>query len=285
MPPKVLEAGNGGVTETVFFDALRELDEIDKQMNMLKAKKRVAWKRAEDSGLVKKDLETVMKDRLIPISERIKSHNNRTLYQRFLKVPGAEDIPILDEKKADGLGLSEEEWQARWENDGFIAGRTGRNRDTCPHEDPNSLGARFWMAGYDRGQAENAAGIKATKKKIKEEDEAKAKAAAEEPPPPEAKIKPKPEPEVQQAGARRKGGVTYWHNAELKKVYEITSADADPVGATNITKPEYTKLKAEYEAAEKAEWEAAEAKVKEGEPSKLDDFGDDEPPAPGTKLN
>lgn len=236
---------------------------------------------------MKKDLETVMKDRLIPISERIKSHNNRTLYQRFLKVPGAEDIPILDEKKADGLGLSEEEWQARWENDGFIAGRTGRNRDTCPHEDPNSLGARFWMAGYDRGQAENAAGIKATKKKIKDEEQAKATVAAETPPAPSEKITPQHEPEVQKAAGRRKGGVTYWHDPVLKKVHEVTIADVEPAGSVNITKPEYIKLKAEYEAAEKAEWEAA-AKVKEDDGPKqqpLDDFGDDEPPAPGTKLN
>lgn len=255
---------NGGVSEAVFFQHLRNVDDVAKQKMALVAREKAVWKAATDDGISKDDLKVVMKDRAQTVDQRIASFNRRNSYRRFLKMPEALNLPVLEDMK-DEIGLTEEARHKKWEDEGYVAGKSGKNRDVCPHTDPNSIGARIWMGGYDKGQAAIA-----PKKK----------------PPEQQALLPAAVPNGEDAAAApkkrgRPAGVSYWHHAEQKAVFAVTIADKPaPEGSVNVTKPEYEKLKAEYEAALQAEWDANDAAAKAAA-AETDDFDDKaDPPAP-----
>ncbi len=248
---------NGGVSEKVFFDFDREYSSLKSQASAIAGKMRALKKRGEEDGLDVQEYEYHRKRRMRPLEERRKAYENGRLYLKFWKDPLGAAMNAIDDIK-DEVGLSDEERQKKWEDEGYVVGISGGNRDQCPHPDPNSLGARFWMAGYDKGQAKNAPKKKAPSPEPVEDGPRGATAAEVKAKSSKAKVEPKHEPEVQEAKSRKgkMKGVTYWHNAELKKVYEIdATADAPPEGATNITKPEYERLKAEYATAEQSDWD------------------------------
>lgn len=281
--PRVLNEGSiVGISEDTFFHHDRIFRELKKQQSALANSVKAAKKAALDDGLDYEDYKWVNRQQAKTVEQQRISHNNRTAYLRFFKMPqGAQLAPIAEIK--DEIGLTEEERKAKWEDEGYVAGVTGQNRDQCPHEDPNSLGARTWMAGYDRGQAKLAKGIR--QKPKDPAPAADAAPAAEKKPAAEGKITPKPEPEVATAKARRAGkkpGVTYWHHAGIGKVYEIDSSTVAPEGSVSITREEYEKLAAEYKAKEDADWDVVAKK--EGADADAATDGDDdggEPPAPG----
>lgn len=271
--PRVLNEGSiVGISEDTFFHHDRIFRELKKQQSALANSVKAAKKAALDDGLDYEDYKWVNRQQAKTVEQQRISHNNRTAYLRFFKMPqGAQLAPIAEIK--DEIGLTEEERKAKWEDEGYVAGVTGQNRDQCPHEDPNSLGARTWMAGYDRGQAKLGRGIK---KKPPE--------PAPAAPPAEEKIVPKQEPQVAAAkrGSKAKKGVTYWHNAEIGKVYEVDVSQANPEGAVSITREEHDRLAAEYKAKEEADWDVVAKK--EGADADAPADGDDdggEPPAPG----
>lgn len=271
MASKVLAAGdNGGVTEGTFFHHVRAIEDIKKQQSGLSGKMRQAKAKAKDDGIDIQDLEWALKQRAQSAEQQRKSHNNRVAYLKFMKMPIAEHLGAITEEISDEIGMSEEDRQKKWENDGYVAARQGDGRDKNPHDDPNSLGARYWFTGWERGQAENAKGIK--------------KKPADKPAAPAAeKAKPQHEPEVQAASGRKAKakGVSYWHNAETKKVYEVDSSQANPEGAVAIKREEYETLKAQYDKELEDDWNAkADAGEGEGE-----EAPEDPPAPPGMSIN
>jgi len=278
MPPRVLNEGSiVGISEDVFFHHDRIFTDLKKQQSSIAGKMKAAKKSAEDDGLNYEDYKWALRQRALSVEQQRISHNNRYAYLRFYKMPVSEQMAPIAELK-DAVGLTDDERQKKWEDEGYVAGVTGMNRDTCQHDDPNSIAAKFWMAGYDRGQAKLGKGFK---KKPADPAPEKEPAATSKP---EEKIVPKPEPEVATAKAKRsaKKGVTYWHNAEIGKVYEVDVAGAAPEGSVSITRPEYEKLAAEYKTKEEDDWNAVASK--DPAPAEVDADADDEgdgPPAPG----
>ena len=277
MPPRVLADHNGGVTEKVFFDFHREYESLKAQASSIAGKMRALKKRGTDDGIDIEEYEYQRKRRNRPIAERQRAYENGRLYLRFWKDPlGAKMTEIKE--FSDEVGLTDEERQKKWEDEGYVAGAAGKNRDVCPHEDPNSLGARFWMAGYDKGQA--MLGSKIKKGPVKPEEKPAEKPAPAAAASSKEPIVPKVEPEVEAAGKRRRGGgVTYWHNEALQKVYEINISDATPEGAVSVTRKEYDRLKAEYDKKADDDWETAGKAAAETLPAEEEEVDDEAPPA------
>lgn len=281
---------NGGVSEAVFFAYDRERSSLRAQAAAINGKVRALNKRAEEDGLDVQEYEYQRKRRDRPLEERRKSYEAGRLYLKFWKDPLGAQLAEIAEVK-DEIGLTDDERLKKWEDEGYVVGMRGGNRTENPHPDPNSLGARTWSAGYDKGQA-----------KLAPKKAGKAPAAVADGPAvastdttggkltggvaKEGKPGPKDEPEVAAAKARggkgRTKGVTYWHNAELRKVYEITTADPDPEGAVSITKPEFERLKAEYAKAEEDDWNSTGSETKPGTmaepPAEKEDADEDEDP-------
>jgi ribosome modulation factor len=301
---RVLNGDNGGgISSDVFWHHVRAFEDLERQMNSIKGKIGAQKKLAIDDGLILKDLDKVKKERAMTVDDQIASFNRQNAYRRFFKMPVAAFIPVLADVK-DETGLTDEERQQKWEDEGYVAGKLGLNRDTCPHDDPNSLGARYWMAGYDKGQGELAKGFKQKKPDPKPAES------------PETKTKPKDEPEVAAAKARggRKPkeaapippvdpvsktgtvGITYWHDIKGHRVIENKDGSPPVKGWENITRPEFDKLFQQYKAEADAEWETQAANKKPepdtDESAGGDDDGDDNgdadvdeeeeaPPVPG----
>lgn len=274
--PRVI-GDNGGVSEAVWWKHYQVFEGLAKEKSNHANKVKKANKACKDDGIDPADFKDINQVRAQALAEYIDKHNRLVRMMHFVKHPAAPYMQEIDPTLSDETGLTDEQRQEKWENIGYVAGRSAADRvETMKGHDPNSDTGRWILAGYERGQAENAKGIKKGPDKAPK---------AEEPAPvADAKVNPKPEPEVVAAGAKKaagkKAGVTYWHNAELKKVYEVTTADPDPEGAKPITKKEYEKLATEYAEAEKQNWEES-APAAEGEkPATGDDDGFDTPPDP-----
>lgn len=151
---------NGGVTDTVFFHHLKALTDLEKQEMTIKAKKSAAKKAAEDDGVNWADMKYAAKQNHRPLAEQLEEYNRRLTYLKFFKLPMAAQMDFIDPNLSDTTGLTDEQREENWKSQGFQAGVLAVNRDTCPH-DPNSVAGRFWLQGYEEGQAKNAAGIKA----------------------------------------------------------------------------------------------------------------------------
>lgn len=284
--PRVLNAGdNGDISEKVFFDTIRELEDLAKRKAKLASDEKAVWKQAKDDGLDKDDLKTVMRRRALSTSEQVASHNRQTLYMRYLKLPIAEKIETIDEKFSDETGLTDEQRQTKWENVGYVAGMEGKGLDVAMEgHDPNGMTGRYIREGWEKGQKELGSKIKR-----KAPEPAKASPAPEtatpEPVAETAQNETPPAPsDISEAPKRRgrppKGGLTYWHKPDTRQVFEVSVADAQPAGAESITRKEFEKLSAEYASAEESEW-ASSAPVVDTPPApEADDDGWSSPPAP-----
>lgn len=243
---------NGDVTENTFFHHFREWEDLQRQKSAIAGKIGQLKKRMKDDGIVVKDFEEVLSLRAMTVEDQVASFNAQLSYMNFMKMPIAAHMQFIDQFD-DETNMTDEQRREKWDNEGYVSGRAGLNRDVCPH-DPNSEAGRLWMAGYDRGQKENAEPIK------KKSAAAKAKPKAKDDGPDEANGDATPDPDPEPVGDLSdagKGGVTYWHNAEAKQVYERKVSDPDPKGAVPITRAEYDKLVVEYTAAEAEEWDKA----------------------------
>lgn len=288
---QVLNGDNGGVSEGTFFHHVRILEDLERQANSIKGKQSAAKKLAVDDGLNLKDLKKIMSERALTVDAQVESLNRQNAYRRFFKMPTSKAMPFIADIK-DELGLTDEERQQKWEDEGYVAGKLGQNRDVCPHEDPNSLGARFWMAGYDKGQAELAKGIRQ-----KPADKPKDKPAAETPPASTtATAKPGPQHEPEVAAAKARGGrkpkadtppvdpvsktgtvgVTYWHDVKGGRAIENKDGTPPDKGWENITRPEYDKLFAAYKAKADEEWESPAKPGTMATPPEAETVGDDD---------
>lgn len=275
---RVLSAGdNGGITENVFFEHVRAMEEIQKRKMKLMADEKAAKKLAKEDGIDLEDLKTVQRERAMSLAEQIASHNRKTQYQRFFKMPIGQHINIVDENFSDETGLTDEEREAKWVGFGQVAGLEGKSlNEVLSGHDPNADTGRWITTGWEKGQATLGSKIRQKKADPAPEKKADSKPAAAATTQPEKAEAPKSEPEADQAkrrGRPPKNGVTYWHNPELKKVFEVSSADAPPKDAVSITKPEYEKLSHEYAKAAEDDWDQAS-------PSK-----DETPPAPGSEAD
>jgi hypothetical protein len=262
---KVHADHNGGLSESTFFHHLKIRDDLERQAMGIKAKQKAAEKSASDDGIDIAALKQVLKDRAIPVAERIKRFNQANLYRRFLGQPEGKMLPVLDENFNEDIGLTDEQREEKWRQHGYIGAREGKGlTDVMGDHDPNLAAGRCIREGWEKGQAENAKGIKATAKKP---DPVEPAAPADE-----GKVVPKDEPEVAEAKKRgrppKAKGLTYWHKPDARKVYEVSQADAPPEGAVNITKEEYEALKAQYEKADEDDWDSVAP------------AGADAPPAP-----
>lgn len=263
---RVLNAGtNGsGPSEAVFFKHQKAFDDLLKQKSSLLALEKKCKKLADDDGVnwdVLKRINTIRSKGASGILEETKMRNLETLFLRYMKHPLGEQLQIIDESAInDDTNLTEEEREEKWRGVGEVAGKQAKGLDIVMEgHDPNSDTGRWIREGWEKGQAANAAGIK--------------KKPAETSKP---KSKPKDEPEVLEAkkrGRPKQGGVSYWHDAEKGKVYEVGVSDATPEGSKSITREEYTKLKAEYDAKDQGDWENSAP-----DPDNNDGF--DSPPSP-----
>lgn len=150
---------NGGITDTVFFHHVKEWGNLESQMNSIKAKMAAAKKQAKDDGVDHADMVHAIKQSKRPLAEQTDQYNRRLSYYRFMRLPIGTHMNFVDDNISDTTGLTDEQREESWKNQGFIAGVNAVNRDTCPH-DPNSVAGRIWLQGYDEGQAKNAEGIK-----------------------------------------------------------------------------------------------------------------------------
>lgn len=256
---RILNAGanGGGPSEGVFFKHWNARRDLNSQKMALAAKLKKAKKAAEDDGVDWGDLDAIGKIHNAGSTaalEFAKKQNARKLFLSYLKNPTADLMQFIDESTiaSDEAFLSDEERQAKWRGIGEVAGKEGKSLDVVLEgHDPNSDTGRFIREGWEAGQAELAKGIK--KKKADQTEDKPAK--------------PVDEPEVIDVKARKKkstGGVSYWHNPETKKLYEVTVSDATPEGAVAITRAEYNKLKDEYAAAESDDWESSAPSSNDG---------------------
>lgn len=288
MANKVLNDHNGGVTENTFFHHVRALEDLKKQATSVAGKIRAQKKLAKDDGLDIGDLDWAMKQRAKTLADQVASHNRRTAYLRFWKMPLGAQIDFVDEIN-DETAMTDEQRQEKWENDGYVAGLEGKGMDVALGDhDPNSIAGRFILEGWRRGQEKLGKGIK---KKDPEPKPAKEKATAKEAAAPAnekpARAGPQDEPEVAEAkkrGRPKTKGVTYWHHPEIKKVYEIDAvSEAAPEGAVSVTRPEYDELKAKYAAELEADWDDGAPKGEEEQPpAPGGSDADEQPPAPGS---
>ncbi len=268
---------NGGVSEAVWWKHYQVFEGLAKEKSNHANKVKKANKACKDDGIDPNDFKDINQVRAQAMAEFIDKHNRMVRMMRFVRHPAAPYMTEIDPTLSDETGLTDEQRQTKWENIGYVAGRAAADRvETMKGHDPNSDTGRWILAGYDRGQAENAAGIK--------KGTAAPKAAETKPEQPPADG-PKDEPEVVAAKARgKKSGVVYWHNAELRKVYEQKlPVDPDPEGAKPITKKEYDKLSVEYAAADKADWESSAPTDPASKPAGEVDDGFDTPPDPDAK--
>lgn len=290
--PRVLSGDNGGVTEKVFFDFDREYQEAKSMMTSAAAKMKSVKKRGADNGIDVPEYEWTRKYRNKTLEQQRTAHNHRVAYMNFWKMPIGAKIAEVDEFSED-VGLSDEDRQKKWENDGYVAAREGKRRDTCPHPDPNSLGARFWMAGYDRGEKQNTMeNAKGIKKGAAPKHEPEVEAAKKRGRPKKGASPAEPSKSAEQPS--HAGGevrVTYWNDVVKERVLKISDGSAPPAGAVNLTKAEYEKLEAEYAAKADEEWEgtgAAAGNISTGEERvdpEAEEDEDETPPAAGTTLN
>lgn len=261
---------NGDVSPEVWWQRYNEYTNLLKAQASLNAKKAAAKKASKDDGIEWKDFQDVDKMRALSMSEQIAKHNRMVRMMQFLKQPIAAHMQMIDETLSDETGLSDEQREEKWNNHGYVKGRGGETlADALEGHDPNSDTGRWITAGHDQGK--NALGTRPGSK-----GPAPVPKAAE-PKPAEEKIVPKKEPEVEAAKKGSKGkGVTYWHHAERRQVFEIGITDAPaPEGSVSIRKPEYEKLKAEYDQ----EFDAS-SPPKPGAKNAPADDGFDSPPTP-----
>lgn len=279
---KILSEGKGAVghnggriSQKAFLKLNGDFDALESRAAKLRADRGAFWKRAKEDGLDRVGFEWARKQASLDAAERAAAHNTRYAYLKYL---GFEDIAAgmseVDENASDEIGLTEEQREAKWRDHGKragLAGATLSSADVMKGHDPNSDVGRWIIAGWEAGQAELAKEIKPADKA----SDAGGKLTGG--------VQPKDEPEV--AAAKRRGrppksGLTYWHNPETRKVFEVTLPDSGPEGAVAITRPEYEKLQAEYAKAEQEAWEQSAPDDGGGPPSPDDDgFGQSPSPA------
>lgn len=260
---------NGDVSPEVWWQRYNEYTNLLKAQASLNAKKAAAKKAAKDDGVEWKDFQDVDKMRALSMSEQIAKHNRMVRMMQFLKQPVAVHMTLIDETLSDETGLTDEQREEKWNNYGYVKGRGGETlAEALEGHDPNSETGRWITDGHENGK--NALGTRPGSRgpaPAAKQTESKPLAGTA------GKITPKQEPEVAAAKGRGKG-FTYWHHAERRQVFEVGIGDTPaPEGSVAIRKPEYEKLKAEYDA----EFDASVPPTT-GKPPADDGF--DSPPTP-----
>lgn len=275
------EGSNGnGPSEATVFKHWKAMKTLASRLSALGADKKKAKAAAEDDGVLWADLEAIDKMGNMALTEQIQKHNRQLRMRKILRDPMAQHLHFIDETLSDETGLTDEQRQKKWNDIGFVASIGGSGLDVAMEgHDPNADTGRWIREGWEAGQAQNAKGIKEKPKPAPA-----AAPAAEKAPAAEDKIVPKDEPEVVAAkrrGRPPKAGAVYWHNAELKKVYEVTSADKDPdEGAVKVTKAVYDELLETYSKKEDDDWEQSAPPPEQTPTFDAVDDGFDTPPDP-----
>lgn len=158
---KVLEETNGYVSESTFFGHDREWDGLKSQMSGLAGKMRALRKRMKDDGIDIEDFVYQKKKRAKSVSDQTASYERQRLYGQYWKMPVAVAQAELG-TVADETGLTDEQRQKKWQDDGYVVGISGKGMDQNPH-DPNSVAGRFWIEGWREGQKKLGEGIKQKK--------------------------------------------------------------------------------------------------------------------------
>lgn len=274
---------NGGVTQSVFLKHKGKYDSLSSRKSKLASDEKQFWKDADDDGITKGDFKWALKQESLTAAERAASHNNRRAYLKFLGHGELSEAMVeVDENAFDEVGKTPEEREAHWRDHGKRHGLEGKGLDVAMGKHTTDSEAGQWIQqGWAEGQAELAKGIKP---KPADETAKGKRGAGKTSSDAEAGklsggVQPQPEPEAAKARGR-KGGVSYRHDPEKRKVYEISIADAIPEGSVNITRPEYDKLKSQYAAEEEEAWQQT-APTGDGEqPPTPGDDGFDDPPTP-----
>ena len=159
MAGRVLESNdNGGPTKEVFDRILNEHIMLEKEEGRIRAKRKTLNKKADDDGIDMAQLKAELRKASADPNEVIRRHNIGVQYARWLNARFGDQLPLIDELP-DASKMSDNERTVKWRNDGWLAGRTDKNRDTCPHQ-PESPGFNAWMEGYEEAQQKNLSGIK-----------------------------------------------------------------------------------------------------------------------------
>lgn len=154
---RILKDHNGGMTGSVFTTHFRNAEKLEKELRDVQARIKANDQKAKDDGVDIKAMKDAAKLRLKDPQAQIDHENKVTQYLRWLRTPLGEQRNFIDDLGGTET-LTGEERMKFWRNEGFQAGISARNRDTCPH-DPNTEAGQEWAKGYEEGQAENAAGI------------------------------------------------------------------------------------------------------------------------------
>jgi hypothetical protein len=261
---------NGTVSEAVWWKHYNALEDWAKQKARLDNDKKKLIKACRDDGVDPDDFKDINKTRAMALAEFIDKHNRNVRMMRMVRHPAAQYMQEIDPTLSDETGLTDEQRQTKWEDHGYVAGRAGKTlAEATEGHDPNSETGRWIIQGFENGK--NALGTRQGNKgpePVAKQTESKPLAETA------GKITPKQEPEVAAAKGRGKG-VTYWHHAERRQVFEVGIGDTPaPEGSVAIRKPEYEKLKIEYDA----EFDASAPPTPPGRTPADDGF--DLPPTP-----
>lgn len=268
MPNPTPKGHNGGVTPNTYYHHLKQWEGFKARQDKLKGEVSAWQKTAIDDGIDIVDMKAAIKRKGLSDAEQIASFNRQMFYLQCMNVPLANLVAPIDESAIGDAGMTDEQRRKRWEDEGYLSGKTGKGLDVAMgNHDPNSIAGRFIREGWDRGQKENAAGIK------KKEPAADKKAAAPKADAPKADAKAASKP-----GKAAAVKVSYWHNPDEKAVQEVKDGSLPEKPWVSVPRGEFDTLKAEYEKQAEADFEAA--KPKDGEVVVETPF-DDEPPSPG----
>lgn len=238
-------SNGNGPSERVILNHYRTMKDLESQKNSISAKISKHKAQCKEDGVDYADLKFADGLRALAIEELAAREARRHFFVKCIVPSAVALFPPIDAAQFSEVNQTEEQRQEKWITHGYVAGGVdGKSLDVAMEgHDPNGETGRWILEGWQKGQAENAAGIK--QKPAENSSDAETGTLTG------GKITPKDEPEVAEAKAKRgrpkKSGILYWHNAETKKVYRTTSADAEPEGAVQITEEEADRLQKQYD--------------------------------------
>lgn len=155
--PRVRKDHNGGLTGDTVAKHVRAMAAAQKLIADGKDAEKAAKKAAKDDGVPVKELERALADSRMDPQALVDRENRYISMLKLLRAPVGTQFSFLDDVD-DSAALTAEQLNKKWHNEGYQAGISAKNRDTCPH-DPNSEAGRAWGEGYAEGQEKNLSGI------------------------------------------------------------------------------------------------------------------------------
>ena len=156
--PEVDKSHNGGVTQELLLSHLADLNRLKSQEEKAKTAYKKARKKAKSDGIVLMDLDYAVSQAEKLPEEVIAAHNTRIQYMDWMGIPTAKMLTKVEPTDERHLELTDEERAENAKQDGYVAGREGKDQKQNPH-DLNTPAGQGWMEGWHQGQKELVPGM------------------------------------------------------------------------------------------------------------------------------